>query len=432
MFNSGQLKRELLECRMQYQQLNAVQQALTEHVAVIEFSPDGEILDANEDFLRMAGYSLEQLKGQHHCIFCDKPLAASREYEHFWEQLRSGKHQEGTFPRLTAEGEQIWLQAIYFPVRDESGRVQKILKIASDITDKQQQLQRQRSVLAALDRSMAVIEFSVDGTVLTANDNFLSLLGYRLEQVVGQHHRLFCDDDFYREHPRFWQELAACEHQSGRFRRFNASGQEIWLEATYNPILDEQGRVERVVKFASDITRRVQQSHRNQQASERACEIAVRTSHIVEQGNNTLQTSVDLSTRVSQELEQAMGIIHQLNEQARNIEEIVATISSVAERTNLLALNAAIEAARAGEQGRGFAVVADEVRQLAARTSLATTEIAQVVEQNRQMTARASQAILDVTGVAEQGKQQAHEVETLMHEIHEGAQAVQQTMAVLS
>ncbi|OYD24622.1 methyl-accepting chemotaxis protein [Oceanimonas baumannii] len=432
MFNSGQLKRELLECRMQYQQLNAAQQALTEHVAVIEFSPDGEILDANEDFLRVTGYSLEQLKGQHHRIFCDKPLAASREYAHFWEQLRSGKHREGTFPRLTAKGEQIWLQAIYFPVRDESGRVQKILKIASDITEKQQQLQRQRSVLAALDRSMAVIEFSVDGTVLTANDNFLSLLGYRLEQVVGQHHRLFCDDDFYREHPRFWQELAAREHQSGRFRRLNASGHEIWLEATYNPILDEQGRVERVVKFASDITQRVQQSRRNQQASERACEIAVRTSHIVEQGNNTLQTSVHLSTRVSQELEQAMGIINQLNEQARNIEEIVATISSVAERTNLLALNAAIEAARAGEQGRGFAVVADEVRQLAARTSLATTEIAQVVEQNRQMTARASQAILDVTGVAEQGKQQAHEVETFMHEIHEGALAVQQTVAVLS
>lgn len=432
MFNSGRLKQELLACKTQYEQLNQIQLALREHVAVIEFSPAGEVMDANEEFLLVVGYSLEQVKGRHHRIFCDKQLAGSREYEQFWERLRRGEHQEGSFPRLTAQGKQIWLQAIYFPVKSPDGRVEKILKIASDITENQNQLQRQRSVLAALDRSMAVIEFSVDGTVLTANDNFLSLLGYRLDQVVGQHHRMFCDDDFYREHPGFWQELAACEHKSGRFRRVNASGQEVWLEATYNPILDEQGRVERVVKFASDITRRVQQSRRNQQASERACEIAVRTSHIVEQGNNTLQTSVHLSTRVSQELEQAMGIINQLNEQARNIEEIVATISSVAERTNLLALNAAIEAARAGEQGRGFAVVADEVRQLAARTSQATTEIAQVVEQNRQMTAKASQAILEVTGVAEQGKQQAHEVETFMHEIHEGALAVQKTVSVLS
>ncbi|MFP2770121.1 methyl-accepting chemotaxis protein [Oceanisphaera sp. KMM 10153] len=432
MFTSTKLKRELLQSQEQNQQLLTLQRAIREHVAVIEFTPEGEILDANEDFLQAVGYSLEEVKGKHHRMFCEAELVESSGYRIFWQRLREGEHQEGTFLRVTRDGRKVWLQATYFPVQDESGRVLKILKIASDITEKQHQLNRQQAVLAALDRSMAVIEFSMDGTVLTANENFLSLMGYRLQQVVDQHHRLFCDDDFYREHPDFWEELSACEHKSGRFRRLDANGQEIWLEATYNPILDELGRVERVVKFASNITRRVQQSRRNQLASEQACDIAVKTSQIVEQGNTTLQASVHLSTRVSKDLEQAMEVINQLNEQARNIEDIVATISSVAEQTNLLALNAAIEAARAGEMGRGFAVVADEVRQLAGRTSKATTEIGQVVQQNRELTAKVSAAIIDVTGVAEQGKQQAQKVETFMHEIHEGAVAVQQTMAVLS
>ncbi|NHI01212.1 MULTISPECIES: methyl-accepting chemotaxis protein [Oceanimonas] len=432
MFSNGKLKQELLQYKEQNQHFSALLRAIRAHVAVIEFTPDGEVLNVNEDFLKVVGYTLEQVKGKHHQMFCEPGLVASPEYQTFWQRLRAGEHQQGTFPRITHDGRKIWLQATYFPVQDETGRVLKILKIASDITEKQHQLIRQQAVLTALDRSMAVIEFKVDGTVLSANDNFLSLMGYHLEQVVGQHHRLFCDEDFYRDHPHFWQELAACEHKSGRFKRVNASGEEIWLEATYNPILDEQGRVERVVKFASDITRRVLQSRRNQQASEQACEIAVKTSNIVEQGSNTLQTSVHLSTRVSQDLEQAMGIISRLNEQARNIEDIVATISSVADQTNLLALNAAIEAARAGEQGRGFAVVADEVRQLAGRTSRATAEIAQVVQQNRELTAQVSEAILEVSGVAEQGKQQAQEVESFMHEIHQGALAVQQTVAVLS
>lgn len=432
MFTSTKLKRELLQSLEQNQQLLALQRAIRMHVAVIEFTPEGEVLDANEDFLQVVGYLLEEVKGKHHRMFCEAALVESSGYRTFWQRLREGKHQEGTFLRITRDGRKVWLQATYFPVQDESGQVLKILKIASDITEKQYQLNRQQAVLAALDRSMAVIEFSMDGTVLTANDNFLSLMGYRLQQIVNQHHRLFCDDDFYREYPNFWQELSACEHKSGRFRRLDANGQEIWLEATYNPILDELGRVERVVKFASDITQRVQQSRRNQLASEQACDIAVKTSHIVEQGNTTLQASVHLSTRVSKDLEQAMEIINQLNEQARNIEDIVATISSVAEQTNLLALNAAIEAARAGEMGRGFAVVADEVRQLAGRTSKATTEIGQVVQQNRELTAKVSAAIVDVTGVAEQGKQQAQKVETFMHEIHEGAVAVQKTVTVLS
>lgn len=432
MLGTKKLKRELSHYRQQYEQAHAVQQAIHAHMAVIEFSIEGEILDANSHFLSVVGYSLNDIVGEHHRIFCSEELANSSEYAAFWQQLQQGKSQKGTFSRLNQQGDIIWLEATYFPVLDEQGKVIKVLKIASDITEKQRQHDAQQAVLTALHRSMAVIEFAIDGTIINANENFLDVMGYRLEQLLGQHHRIFCDDAFYQQYPDFWQDLAAGEHKTGRFKRFDASGNDIWLEATYNPVVGEDGKVHRVVKFASDISARVRQSRKNQQASEQACDIAMQTSRIVEQGNASLLASVQTSVQVSRDLEQTMLVVNRLNEQARSIEDIVATISSVADQTNLLALNAAIEAARAGEQGRGFAVVADEVRQLAGRTSKATTEISQVVQQNRELTAQMSKSIIDVTQVAEQGKQQVLDVEAFMGEIHEGALAVQQTVSDLS
>ncbi|MBO1519310.1 methyl-accepting chemotaxis protein [Oceanisphaera pacifica] len=432
MLGTSKLKRELSHYRQQYEQAHAVQQAIRSHMAVIEFTPQGEILDANNRFLTVVGYTLDDIVGAHHRIFCSQALSETAEYAQFWQQLRQGESQRGTFARFNRHGDIIWLEATYFPVLNEQGEVVRILKIASDITEKQHQLAAQQAVLSALHLSMAVIEFAVDGTILTANENFLNVMGYRLEQLVGQHHRIFCDSEFYQQQPNFWQDLAKGEHKSGRFKRVDAQGNDIWLEATYNPIFDGAGQVHRVVKFASDISERVRQSRKNQQASEQACDIAVQTSHTVEQGNNSLLASVNTSIQVSNDLDQTMLVVNQLNEQSRNIEEIVGTISSVAERTNLLALNAAIEAARAGEQGRGFAVVADEVRQLAGRTSEATNEISQVVQQNRELTEQVSKAIVNVTQVAEQGKQQVLDVEAVMGEIHQGALAVQETVAGLS
>lgn len=432
MLASRKLKRELSDCRHQYQQLSGIQQAINSHMAVIEFTTEGEILSANSRFLDAVGYSLAEVQGQHHRLFCDPALVRTSGYRDFWQQLRQGRAQSGTFQRLNRQGQLVWLEATYFPVLDEQGNVVRVLKIASDITEKQHQLDGQRAVLSALHRSTAVIEFAIDGTILTANDNFLATTHYRLEQITGKHHQLFCEPEFYRQHPNFWRELAAGEHKSGSFKRIDAMGRELWLEATYNPILDDKGQVTRVVKFASDITERVLASQRNREASEMASVTAIQTAHIVERGTGSLSESVNTSSRVASDLEQAMQVIERLNEQARNIEEIVATISSVADQTNLLALNAAIEAARAGELGRGFAVVADEVRQLAGRTSRATAEIGQVVQQNRELTAQVSTAIIEVAGVAEQGKQQVQEVEVIMDEIYQGALAVQRAVGSLS
>lgn len=431
MFKSKALRRELAHCQKERNEAQSILSAIQSHVAVIEFSPAGEILEANSTFLSVVGYSLDEVIGSFHRLFCDPSLTDSAEYQMFWQQLRQGVAQAGTFLRLNKQGHPLWLEATYFPVLDERGTVVKIVKIASDITQKQQRLNSQEAILSALQKSMAVIEFTTDGTIISANDNFLNVMGYRAEQLKNQHHQVFCDSDFYQQHPNFWQELVAGQHKAGRFRRIDALGREIWLEATYNPIFDEKGQVTRVVKFASDITERVRQSERNAAISEDVGVIARETSDIVDKGHHSLQASVQTSTQVSTDLERASNIISRLNEQAHNIEEIVATISGLADQTNLLALNAAIEAARAGEQGRGFAVVADEVRQLAGRTSQATIEIGQVVQENRELTGQVSTAINDVTGVAALSRQQVQEVEHIMEAIHSSALAIQQTVADL-
>ncbi|WP_298721165.1 PAS domain-containing methyl-accepting chemotaxis protein [uncultured Oceanisphaera sp.] len=432
MLGSRKLKQQAAHYQDLYEQVLAQQSAIKNHMAVIEFTPNGDILDANPAFLSVVGYSLAELQRENHRLFCDPVLVQSAEYRRFWQQLQQGRGQSGTFSRRNRQGDPIWLEANYFPVCDQNGTVIKVLKLASDITVKQRQLESQQAVLDSLHKSMAVIEFMPDGTIISANENFLTTMSYRLEQLTGKHHRLFCEDNFHRDNPGFWQELAGGEHKSGRFKRFDAAGRELWLEATYNPILDARGKVARVVKFASDITTRVQQAQQAREASELASVTAIQTSHIAERGAGSLLASVNTSSRIAGDLAQAMQLIERLNERARNIEDIVATISSVADQTNLLALNAAIEAARAGEQGRGFAVVADEVRQLAGRTSRATAEIGQVVQQNRELTAQVSTAITDVSGVAEQGKLQVQEVEAIMDEIHQGALAVQRAVAGLA
>lgn len=339
--------------------------------------------------------------------------------------------QSGTFERVNRQGETRWLEATYFPVKHQ-GRVTRVLKMASDVTEQHQRLERLEALTEALDRSRAMIEFTPNGDIIHANANFLSVMGYTLGEIAGRHHRIFCDETFLREQPRFWEELARGQFKSGLFMRHNSRGQAVWLEATYNPIRDGSGKVVRVVKFASDITARIEQNHATREAARLAHSTAQETLHSAEEGAGLLRAVVQTSSLIASQVDEAIALIGQLNEQSRSIEAIVSTISAIADQTNLLALNAAIEAARAGEQGRGFAVVADEVRQLAARTSLSTDEIAKVVQKNRELTARVTDDMAGVAGSAELGKQQIAGVDKLMSEIHQEADRVSQTVSALS
>ncbi|MGK3112735.1 methyl-accepting chemotaxis protein [Candidatus Pantoea formicae] len=367
--------------------------AIKHHVAWIEFSPAGEILSANQQFLDVTGYTLHEIQGQHHRIFCSPTYAQSSEYYAFWQSLASGESATGIFERYNKQRQRFYLSATYFPVSDDKGKVYKVIKVATDITERHQELEQKEAVITALDRSMAVIEFTPDGHILTANANFLTHMGYELKTIVGQHHRLFCFDNFYRENPDFWRKIGKGQHFVGRFERKTADGERIWLEASYNPVLDADGKVYKVIKIASDITARVE-------AAKRVADIALttsgQTSQITDNANEVLEETIRNSGLVGVQVNAASEIGVQLNESAKSINEVVETINLIASQTNILALNAAIEAARAGEAGRGFSVVADEVRRLAASTSSATKKITQVVEHNARLIQQMDQQLEEV------------------------------------
>ena len=430
MFNH-KLKAQLLACQTRLDEQQSVVEAIKDGAATIIFSPDGEILEVSEPFLSLMGYGASELLGHHHRLLCPEGWTGSTDYQQFWRRLAQGEAQSGTFERVNRQGETRWLEASYFPVKTQ-GRVTRVVKMASDVTARHQRLQHLEALSQALDRSRAMIEFTPSGEIISANANFLDTMGYRLSELAGKHHRMFCDEAFLREQPTFWEELARGQFKSGLFMRHNSRGEPVWLEATYNPIRDQNGKVVKVVKFASDITARIEQNHATREAARLAHSTAQETLSSAEAGAELLRAVVDTSSLIAAQVDQAIALIGQLNEQSRSIEAIVSTISAIADQTNLLALNAAIEAARAGEQGRGFAVVADEVRQLAARTSLSTGEIAKVVQKNRELTARVTDDMAGVAGSAELGKQQISEVDKLMSDIHREASRVSQTVSALS
>jgi len=405
--------------------------ALNQHIPTITFTPDGIIRQASDGFLSSVGYTLEQIQGKHHRLFCDANYAGSQEYHRFWHDLAQGKAQQGTYVRKKSNGEPIWLEASYIPVRDEQGTVIEVLKIAYDVTEKQQNFTLVQSVYNAIDRSSAMIEFDLQGNILTANGNFLRAVGGSLDQIVGKHHRIFCNDSFYQENPDFWSELARGEFKSGQFERRTLHGDELWLEATYNPILDTDGKAFKVIKVASDVTAQVKESRAITRTSELSVSTAEETMQIAKEGVNLLDESLNKSNQILEEVSSTNEILKKLNDQSGSIEAIVSTISGIADQTNLLALNAAIEAARAGEQGRGFAVVADEVRQLASRTSESTTEIESVVSENKVLSGSATEKMSAVTESVELSNRQLAQVNEVMREIRDGAENVSRTAAEL-
>ncbi len=388
--------------------------------AVIEFTPDGTIADATPAFLEVVGYQKDEVVGRHHAMFCERSYAQSNDYRAFWDALRRGEPQSGEFARYTKAGNKVWLQANYFPVV-QANTVVRVVKFASDITESTIKRKEDAAVFEALNRSLAVIEFTPDGTILKANDNFLATTGYALRDIQGQHHRMFCYDDFYRDNPNFWQELAKGQFRSGQFQRRHHNGDEIWLEATYNPVFDTEGRVIKVIKFASDITAKVRQTESLRAITEAVTQAADQTIDKADSGTEILQDAVEAANRCSDAVTACAKLAEQLMAQSKSITDIVSTISGIAEQTNLLALNAAIEAARAGEHGRGFAVVADEVRQLAARAQQSTVEIGSLVETNHGLTGQMTSQMDQVKQHAASGAGQVEQASSAFHDVRDGA-----------
>jgi len=423
--------KQLLDTENKLSELQWQLDSINRNVAEIRFRPDGSVIYASNIFLEMLGYKLEEIAGQHHRIFCEKNYASTADYSRFWQKLADGHPQSGLFRRLRKDGNLILIEATYIPVQNQDGKVIEIIKIGSDVTQRENELLSLRAVHAAISRSMAEIEFTPSGDILHANENFLRAMGYRLSDIKGRHHRMFCFDNFYQENPNFWQSLKGGAFFSGQFERKTASGKTIYLEATYNPVVDEAGQVVKVLKFATDVSSQKHKADEIRQAAELSFTTAEETSQISVRGMESLASSIELSQSTLNLINGAVILITQLNAQAKDIEKIVTTIQGVAEQTNLLALNAAIEAARAGEMGRGFAVVADEVRQLAARTSSATVEIQNVVTANGKLTQQLNIDMNSIARSAEENNDQIATVTTIMREISDGADHVARTVSTL-
>jgi methyl-accepting chemotaxis protein len=396
---------------------NAKLAAVSRSMAMIEFTPEGIVLDANDNFCSVMGYSAEEVRGKHHRIFCEEAFYRSEAYAKLWRDLARGEPVSGTFLRLNRSGKEIWLEASYMPVFGADRQVRSVIKVATDVSARIYKEHENESMLAAIGRSMAVIEFTPDGKVITANDNFLKTMHYSLNEVVGQHHSLFCHraEAESQAYKAFWASLNRGEYHSHRFEHT------VFLEASYNPLFDTKGRLYKVVKFASDIT---QQVTTLQTAAESAHSTSVQNDACAQKGSQVVQQTVQTIQDISKDLNEAALSIDAVSKQSDIIGTIVQTIRGIADQTNLLALNAAIEAARAGEHGRGFAVVADEVRSLAARTSQATVEIVEVVRKNHDLSLSAvssMQSSLSRTGL---GVELANEAGAVILEIQQGSRHV--------
>ena len=396
----------------------AIVEALGNAFLIARITTGGTIKSVSPRFCQLMGAAAEQIVGTQESRF----MPSRHEGQEVVQATRRKESICGTFKRVSHDGKVFWLEGSYSPLLDTAGQVTDVVFSAVDITEKVLREHEARTIMAAVSLTTAIIEFDPHGNVLGANQRFLKLMGYSEQELKGKQHQMFCERELVDSaaYKTFWEGLRAGEFSRGLFKRLDRKGHVVWLEASYNPVYDMDGKLVKVVKFASDVTSRVLTAEKESSGAAQAYRICQQTEKLVESGSTILDETVREMQMISGSIEHSAQRVAQLGDRSEQITKIVNTIKNIADQTNLLALNAAIEAARAGEQGRGFAVVADEVRLLASRTAQSTTEIAQMIGLILQETRAAVDSINGSRDAAERGVGLANAAGAAMAGVREG------------
>lgn len=425
MFNS-KLKNQLQRLQDEIDALQRAQAARTHEMLEITVDRNLLITAVNRNFARWVGREQSQLLGQSLASIAPSYVKELPCFKDFQQAMSTGTGVSDEYRYITADGRMVWMRAAWCPVKSAAGAVTHMSAYGTDVTANIDKARENDEFIKALYRSTAVIEFELDGTIVAANDNFLRTVNYSLAEIVGKHHRIFCDPNYVNSpaYQQLWRSLNEGQFVAERFLRFDKSGRELWLEASYNPVRDTRGQLYKIVKFAVDISEQVKHEQEVSAAAGVAYDVSRKTDDSARRGAVAVKDTVETMNRIVSQVSTASAGVEALGQQSQLITSIVSTIGGIAQQTNLLALNAAIEAARAGEQGRGFAVVADEVRKLAGRTSAATQEIVEVVQKNNTLVEAAVVSMGESTHQAEIGLALASQAGHVITEIQSGAQEV--------
>ncbi|GGC84824.1 methyl-accepting chemotaxis protein [Undibacterium terreum] len=359
----------------QEQDLHAINTALNRVQALIEFELDGTILHANDNFLHTLGYTLDEVRGKHHSLFCDPAYAKSLEYKQFWKKLASGEFDQGEYKRIAKNGDEVWISASYNPIIGNNGKPYKVIKFANDVTAEKLNNAEYEGKVNAIDKAQAVIEFDMNGTVLNANQNFLDVMGYTLEDIKGEHHRMFVETEYANssDYKRFWQKLNRGEFDSGRYRRVGNDGKEVWIQATYNPILDLNGKPYKVVKFAIDITEQV---HMERSIKEKAENDSRKVNQLLESVARAAQG--DLTCEIKVEGTEPIDLL--ADGIRKMIGDLRAVIGDVVNSANGFAVSSNTIAERSGEVALGTQALGATVEQMNASIDGLTQSINSIAD----------------------------------------------------
>jgi methyl-accepting chemotaxis protein len=415
-------KNQLQTLEKTLQNDQAILAALNRVMAVIEFDLDGRILKANDNFLHAMGYACDEVLGQHHRLFVCPDYATSREYAQFWEKLRHGDFFSGRIERIKKDGHIICLEASYNPILDEHGKVSKIVKFATDISAQVAQEKENRSQIAAINRVMAVIEFNLDGTIRHANENFLKTMGYSAEELVGKHHSLFVTPEYRKseDYKQLWQNLKEGKFFSGTIKRINKSGQEVWLEASYNPIFDTEGNVYKVVKYGTDVG-----NNANMKLLRSVVEDAAKVLHGFAQGDLSLRMREHLKPDEESLFRNAVEALSEATvEMATRLSEVIHNTSQAANRVNQVT----------NEVSESTQVLSERIQQLASElqhTNHTMQEMSATVQNNTAGAQKASQVASEVQRKSEQGTRVMEETIHAMNAIQTSSQEISEIVALI-